>query len=48
MGDPAEENDPPPESQAFLTKGMGSVNWKKKQKYEPMRTMSDWGVGVSG
>lgn len=31
MGDPAEENDPPPESPRFLTKDLQSVNWKTKK-----------------
>jgi hypothetical protein len=31
MGDPAEENDPPPESKGFLTKGFESVNWKSEK-----------------
>jgi hypothetical protein len=32
MGDPAEENDPPPESFGFLSKGVQIVNWKKTKK----------------
>ena len=32
MGDPAEENDPPPESFKFLTKGYPCVNRKKQKK----------------
>ena len=32
MGDPAEENDPPPESRRFLTKELQSVNWKNPKK----------------
>jgi hypothetical protein len=31
MGDPAEENDPPPESRGFLTNGIESVNWKNEK-----------------
>ena len=31
MGDPAEENDPPPESRRSLAKGILSVNWKTKK-----------------
>ncbi len=31
MGDPAEENDPPPESSGFLTKELPAVNWKKQK-----------------
>jgi hypothetical protein len=33
MGDPAEENDPPPESKGFLTNGAPSVNCKNQKKY---------------
>ena len=33
MGDPAEENDPPPESKGFLTNGAHSVNCKNQKKY---------------
>jgi hypothetical protein len=46
MGDPAEENDPPPESQAFLTKGMGSVNCqlkKNRQKNKNSVGLGSWG-----
>lgn len=32
MGDPAEENDPPPESQEFLTNEILSVNRKVQKK----------------
>jgi hypothetical protein len=32
MGDPAEENDPPPESSNVLSKGVLFVNWKKAKK----------------
>jgi len=31
MGDPAEENDPPPESRRFFTKRFQSVNRKTKK-----------------
>jgi len=31
MGDPAEENDPPPESRRFLTNDLQSVNWKNEK-----------------
>jgi hypothetical protein len=31
MGDPAEENDPPPESRRSLAKGILPVNWKTKK-----------------
>ena len=34
MGDPAEENDPPPESRRFLTQPLHSVNWKKQKKVQ--------------
>ena len=32
MGDPAEENDPPPESPGFLTNEIHSVNRKSEKK----------------
>src|SRR5690242_7323585 len=34
MGDPAEENDPPPESRRFLTNDLRSVNWKNAENLE--------------
>jgi hypothetical protein len=33
MGDPAEENDPPPESPELLTKDFTPVNWKNTENY---------------
>lgn len=34
MGDPAEENDPPPESRRLLSNRLQTVNWKKPKKVQ--------------
>ena len=40
MGDPAEENDPPPESKGFMTKGIQYVKWKKQKKADQQKTLN--------
>jgi hypothetical protein len=47
MGDPAEENDPPPESREFLTNSLECVNWKI-EKNDDSKSNKDWFELISG